>query len=136
VANYYAAARSNYFRVADRAAFGAWADSLNLTVEEGDAPGNLMIHADEDGWPAWAYDADGEELADFDLPQALGQHLAPGETAILMESGAEKLRYIVGWAVAVHRTPTGGVETEELSLRDIYERAQTRWGGTITEASY
>lgn len=49
-----------------------------------------------------------------------------------MEAGAEKMRYISGWAQAVHSDG----RTVELRLSDIYVKAEEAFGVIPTDASY
>ena len=139
MANYMAAARSNYFRVKDIVAFREWAEGLGLEVHpgkeiEGDA--SFMISpgwGSDAGWPICKWDEDAEEFQDVDLCAELAEHLHANDIAVLMESGWEKLRYLVGvaWAVDCH----GNVE--RLSIDDIYEKASARFGRTIqSDATY
>lgn len=107
MANYEAHCRSNYFRVKDEAAFRTWAESLYLTVIEQDGPvvqdRRLGIHPDpyaDEGWPSYDPELDQE----IDLEAQLQEHLAPGEVAILMEVGHEKLRYLAASARIVTAT--------------------------------
>jgi hypothetical protein len=142
MANYYATARSNYFAVKDEQAFREWAGRLGLTVLEPDhrdksadgirrfgiAPG---ASDDNGSWPDSTYDADADELDEFDLTEELAPHLADDEVAVLMEVGNEALRYITGTAVAVNSRG----RTATVSLDTIY-RAARKLGPNITRAEY
>jgi len=107
VADWCRSARSNYFRVKDPEAFKERADSVpDLAAEqetEGKDKGNFMLwSADEyGGWPTGRYNEETEDYEDYDLASELSEHLAEGEVAVLLEIGAEKLRYLSGFAVAV-----------------------------------
>jgi hypothetical protein len=52
--------------------------------------------------------------------------------AVFVEVGAEKLRYLTGWSFAV----SAKGERVEVSLDEIYQRANDTLGGEITDASY
>ena len=104
MANWYGTSRSNYFKVKDEEAFREWADSRDLEVLEkphglfGVAPSSMS----EDGsWPSYYYDEDREEEYEIDFQAELIEHLAEGQVAILMTIGAEKLRYLTGYSVAL-----------------------------------
>jgi hypothetical protein len=127
MANWYGSARSNYVRVRDREAFLDWADSLPHVevVDKGDMFALLVAG---DGWPSFRDGAD-EEL---DLATEIANHLAEGEVFIFQEVGAEKLRYLTGWAKAVNRAG----HTLEVSIDDIYTLVRERWSLTATEAQY
>ncbi len=63
----------------------------------------------------------GEKCEDFDLVEELAQHLADGEIAVLVEAGAEKLRYITGDAVAVrNRTQIKLLENQQVGFEGAY----------------
>ncbi len=131
MANYYASARSNEFRVKDVDAFaealsnyeiGMWVDDL--------AAGLVSIYSQDSdgaGWPSWVYvelpeDApeDAEEMVEVDLAKIVAPHLVDGSVAIFFEVGAEKLRYINGTALAVNAAG----ETRFLSLDHMFNTAK------------
>lgn len=53
------------------------------------------------------------------------------DVAVFMQAGAEKLRYVSGWAVAINAKK----ERVEIDLHEIYNRAKDL-GKHITEAIY
>lgn len=133
MSNYYASTRSNYFRVKDEEAFKKWADHLDLTIFRSvSSPGMVGIHAnngDCNGWPNFDYTDDVE----IDIAEDLSKHLEDGQVAVLMETGAEKLRYLVGCATAVHSSG----RLVQVHLGQIYEKALEAFpGATITEAEW
>ena len=131
MANWYGAARSNYFLVKDRAAFNTWAKARNLEVlEEGPMVG---IHPDgAEGWPSFYWDETEDDDVDFDIPKELSELLVEGQVVVMLETGAEKLRYITGRAVAFDHTG----KVVELSLSEIYDRAKQEFGVEPTAAEY
>jgi hypothetical protein len=135
MANWYGTARSNYFRVKEEGEFLKWADGRGLGVFKNEESRDLFaIHggSTEDGsWPSYDMEADIE----FDLVAELAQHLSKGQIAVLVEIGAEKLRYLTGMAIAVN--PKGRVV--ELTLSDIYSKASRAFRiaeSEITQATY
>lgn len=137
MANYYASARSNYFRVKDRAAFDAAIARLaDLTIVEGrdDNAGRVALlcdGGDQGGWPGWTMDETGEgEDTEVDVPELVAEHLDEGEVAVFMEAGAEKLRYVCGYATAINSAG----ERRDVSLDSIYELAKEL--GNATQATY
>ena len=136
MANYVGYARSNHFRVRDEAAFLGWVGTLPDVVARRE-DGNperfaLLVEDGDDGWPNWRYDDDGEEV-EIDLHAELAGLLAEGEVAVLEEVGAEKLRYLVGYAVAVNHRG----ERVAISLDDIYEKVRAAgWGPDVSTATY
>ena len=127
MANYYATARSNYFKVKDPSAFETWAEARNLEVLFG-PEGTRGVASNEDyGWPC-----QDDDCNDVNIIEELPTYLTDGEVAVLMQSGAEKLRYVDGFAWALHSNG----ESERISLWDIYEVAEKRWGIVPTQAAY
>lgn len=70
-----------------------------------------------------------------DLVRELAEHLPKGQVAVLMEIGAEKLRYLTGVAIAVNHKG----RVVEVMLSDIYRKAARSFRiaeSEITEATY
>ena len=143
MANYIGAARSNYFEVKDEATFLEWVEKLPGVVvrEQGVAPDKtcptrytlLVDDADGGGWPAWRYSDDDSDDEELDLAAELSEHLRPGCVAVLEETGAEKLRYLVGYATAVNHLG----EKITVSISDVYEKAKAAgWVDIIEDARY
>lgn len=138
MANYVGYARSNYFRVRDAEAFLAWVETLPGVVacrEDGDAEYFVLLIEDADGggWPNWRYHEDVEDEEEIDLHAELSEHLAEGEVAVLEEVGAEKLRYLVGYAVAVNYKG----ETPSVSIDEVYQKVhEAGWGNDVSTATY
>lgn len=129
MANWYATARSNYVRVKDPKAFLDWADSLpNVEVVDRGERFALLVTG-EDGWPSFRGEQGDEEI---DLASEIANHLAEDEVFIFQEVGAEKLRYLTGWAKAINSAG----ETVEVSIDDIYTLVRKRWNLIPTEAQY
>ncbi len=135
MANFNGTARSNYFKVKDIAAFDAWVESVPGLVSSpaGDMQMIYSDDPDEGCFPAYYYDEATDESIDIDLISDISEHLADGEVCVLMEAGAEKLRYISGWAVAFDNTDKPAVR---VSLNDIYDLAKAAFGVIPTDASY
>lgn len=74
---------------------------------------------------------EGEEQA-YDLPVLISPFLVEGEIVVMMEAGAEKLRYITGEALAFDHTG----EVVQVSLRDIYKLAKEKFGKDPSRAEY
>lgn len=133
MANYYGAARTNYFRVKDPEAFEAWASKYQVEViKNADGLFGLLSDCPDSGsWPSSYFDEEKDDYVEIDIMQEVSAMLEDGEVAIFMETGAEKLRYLVGYAVAVNNRG----ETETISLQDIYSKAK-KLGTNITVAEY
>jgi hypothetical protein len=127
MADWYGTARSNYFRVKDEAAFRKDAESLYLDVMTSRSDNDLLFMVtpnavnDKGGWPIWSPDKSDEDEnpLEVDIVGTLAKHLVDGEIVVLMECGAEKLRYITGHATAFNNTG----HRVELDLDDIYRIA-------------
>lgn len=124
MADYYASARSNYFQVKDPDALRRELAGLDIDVLT-DNPQDersvvLLCSSDHGCWPHTRYDEQSDDDVEVDLAAIIAQHLTDGHVAVLMESGAEKLRFIGGLAVAVNNRG----EQVGVSLEDIYERAK------------
>jgi hypothetical protein len=138
MANYCATCRTNYFRVRDVFAFGEWADQYSVTVAdlvvdsaENPVTKYALLGEDPDGggWPSWNPETDEE----INFVEELSKHLADGEVAVLIEVGAEKQRYVIGYAVAVDNSG----RTVVLSLDEIYGKAKEAFNvKEITRAEY
>jgi len=152
MANYYGSARTNYFRVKDMAAFDKALENVpDIEVvrenippysAEGIVPegfdfggvGVLVSDGDCGGFPSQFYDDENDVDVELDLGTLIAEHLQDGEVAILMECGAEKLRYVVGWAEAINNKG----ERKFIQLGDIYDLAKelTDRPKDITKAEY
>lgn len=131
MANWYGTSRSNYFNVKDEGAFREWAESRDLEVLEkpsglfGITPSSMS----EDGsWPSYDYDNDYE----IDFQAELIEHLAEGQVAILMTIGAEKLRYLTGFSVAL----AWDGRRISVDIADIYDKVEVEFGLQPTAAEY
>lgn len=122
MADYHASIRSNYFHVKDATLFAAWIADQGY--------GEITSFTDNtDGTMGFlgycsvpTHDDEGEEI---DFWGELSTHLVEGEVAIIFEIGSEKLRYLVGRAMAVCHTG----ETTEIDLTEIYRQAQDEFMG-------
>lgn len=132
MANYYATSRTNTFRVKDPKAFKAWAEKIGIKVHErADASGFVLFPNDMDDCGTFpSYDSDAEDEIDF--ANQLSAHLAEGSVAVIVEAGAEKLRYVHGHAIAVD---CRGRQVC-VALDDIYTLATKEFGGEISRAEY
>ena len=131
MANYYCSARTNYFRVKDEKAFEAWVEQREVRlVRDPGQPGffALLPDTEEGSFPKYDYGIEEE----FDFVAELSKHLTEDSVAVLLETGAERLRYLVGQAIAVNAKG----ETIEVSLEDIYPLAEAQFGVKPTRAEY
>lgn len=141
MANYYGQGRTNYFAVKDAEAFKD--EMANYPVEvittEGENGvtlyGLLDSNSDGGGWD-WSYvaeleDEDGEIVEtdlEIDWVEVFARHLVDGWVAILMETGAEKYRYLSGYALAVNSKG----ESREINLSRDIDKLAREIGETVT----
>jgi len=136
MANYYATARSNYFRVYNAASFEAWCNKRHLdfwTKQFDDVGKRYAISLGQDcegGWPNYEIEQD----AEIDFFAELAEHLDKGDVAVLVEVGSEKLRYLIGEAIAVNSKG----RMIRVTLDEIYDKAVAELGPdvTVTPATY
>jgi hypothetical protein len=140
MSNFYETARSNYFRVKDAESFRramAALPSINVWSKAGpDGVERYAVASDDPDtgtWPTCGYNDETGEDIEYHMPTEIAPHLVDGEVCVLMEAGAEKLRYISGWAVAFDNTDRPVVQ---VSLNDIYDKAKAAFGVEPTDASY
>lgn len=152
MADYIAASRTNIFRVKDATAFidavGRVAPDVvvevrdwerpNTTPDHGTLPGQAVMMYSESchgDWPSYTYDEDTGEDSEIDWVGLLTEHMVGQQVCVIVEAGSEKLRYVGGWARAIH---SDGREVF-VSTNDIYEKASDAFWmppGSISNASY
>lgn len=127
MADYCCAARTNGFAVKDLPRFREEANSIGIKFDVETAQDGrelvVMLGTEEYGFPS-GEDADGNEI---DLFKWLPTHLAPGEVAVVYESGHEKLRYLSGFATAVNAE--GAIV--QCSITDVLEKAVVVLGARL-----
>ena len=134
MANYYETARSNYFLVKDVDAFKAELKGSGLDVQSvEDDLNRVALFADMEQTGAFFefYDNDNFESIELDWEGIFNRHLVDNQVAIIMGAGAEKLRYINGWAEAYNNKG----EKRVINLGSIYDLAK-ELGSEITRAEY
>lgn len=145
MANYYASARTNYVKVSKSEQLEKLKETLSpfpigvhsKEIEDGQ---HLVCFtcddSDNGGWPSFAYDEDDNEL-NFSWEELVMPHIDENEVLVVMEVGAEKLRYLVGAADAYIRRPTGEIQWTSVSINDIYEKAKLEFAvDHVTPAEY
>ena len=135
MANYYEQSRSNYFKVKDKAAFQAFLDRFGGAVEMIEDDKGRVGFLAQFGIPSTCMLADdGKEPEEVDFVSELAAYLADNEVAVVMANGYEKMRYLVGYAIAINNKK----ERREVDLAGIYELASqlTKKPKRITRAEY
>ena len=131
MANYCCATRTNYFRVKDPDAFRTFMSNVHtdegrLDIWEEEKDGHTVfgfggygqilgipIYDDPDECP---YDYDYEEFVN-----GLADHIADDDAVIVLESGNEKLRYLVGSAMVVTSKDSRYMEINDLAAKAAAE---------------
>ena len=133
MAIYIATARTNYFRVKDEVAFLAWADKFHLRVASGEG-GFALFPSDESDAPGFYLQPEDEntDWCPLDIADEIAKHLTADSIAIIVETGHENSRYVVGWAEAVNHEG----EKVRICLDSITELAFQKFGIRPTEPSY
>lgn len=79
------------------------------------------------------YDEQSGEEREVDLVAEISSHLADGEVAILQEVGAEKLRYLTGYSIAVNSLG----QTFSVDIDDIYQKVRDAgWSSTPSTVAF
>ena len=133
---YYGSARTNYFKVADTAAFISALGPFNVEVEVevevevcGSRTDVVKVVADENGFVDGYFDPSTKEWVEASVTDVIAAHLVDGWVCVMEEVGTESLRYLHGRAVAFNNQ--GGKVS--IDLRDIYSLAG-RLGPHLTRA--
>jgi len=141
MADWYGTARSNYFAVKDKEKFQEFCNKWDVEmINKNNKYGFLCTQDDKGGLPSFLEqeeDEDGQKLLEpkelgmDDFVDELATHLKPGHVAVLVEIGAEKYRYLTGYALAINSKG----KTESINIGDITELAK-KLGKHITEPQY
>lgn len=133
MANYYPWVRSNYFQVKDPAVFESFCKKWDVELIRGGKDDSLFgfLGNGEMGLPFCYYDAEKNDTVEGTFMDDLAGHLVDGWVAIVREIGYEKMRYLVGYTVAINSRG----ESIEVSLDQIYEDAKPL-GKHITACEY
>lgn len=129
--NWIGVSRSNYFRVKDPAAFLEHMNAWGADTKWKDAHTVAVFGATDGEWPTWM-DENGDPDDDLSFIQAVASHLADGEVAVFMTTGAEGQRYVTGHATAIINTG----EEVSINLDTIYGMARQSFGVEPTRAEY
>ncbi len=133
MANYYCSSRTNYFRVKDAAKFIAWAAHHELTVHPQEGASDHFALAQSDSYDGAFPSLDHETEEEIDFAAELATHVDEGSVAVILETGAEKLRFFHGHAIAINARS----ECIQICLDDIYTLAAQRLPGKeVTRAEY
>jgi hypothetical protein len=138
MANWVGVSRTNYFVVKDPDSFVEDMAMFHVEViSRDDGRFALIAATDDGGWNSvdWRKgpDACEDEANDCWFPEIVAEYLADGEVAVLQTIGAEKMRYLSGYAVAIRNDK----KYVQVSIDDIYKLAEKELGvEEITLATY
>lgn len=133
MANYYSQGRTNYFLVKDGEVFEKEIQKLgegvgrpiHLVKEE---YGYCLLF--EEGIPTYFYNEETGEESDVDMEYVIREHLADGSVCVMMETGAEAMRYLSGWSIAFNNKG----DTKVIDLNHIYNGLESF--GTFTQCEW
>jgi len=143
MSDYYATVRTNYVQIEDldglMAALAPFQIQIGGRRENLEGSGNNLYcftSGECGGWPTTVYKDDGEsdEYDEFCFESCVMPYIKEGECLVALEVGAEKLRYLLGVAIAYVRHGDK-IDSTSLNLNAIYKQAQEELGcENITEA--
>ncbi len=140
MANWIGAGRSNYVKIKPKSMKALRASLAPFAVEIVEGAGLnkgavCFLSTSESGGFESGWDTENDTDIDFDPAVQICPHMVKGQVLVLMEAGAEKLRYITGHAQAYHSDG----RNVTVSLTDIYAKAAEAFGvneKSITAAQY
>ena len=133
MANYCGSGRSNYFKVKNAKKFLKWAEMwCGITIHPGKTKNEFCILSENESGDFPDEREDKKDSVEF-LTE-IATHLAEDSVAIFMHCGAEKLRYLCGYAFAINSLGDQRV----INLQEIYKMAEvlSHKPSKITEVSY
>lgn len=131
MANWYGTARSNKFKVVDVDVFTEELSDVDINIDINGDTITLFGEDDSGGWPTTAYDEESGDYYEVDLPAIIQRHLQEDSCAVLMEVGAESLRYVTGWSCAISKN-----EIVYVNLEEIYKHAEEMMGAPVETATF
>lgn len=130
MSNWVGTSRTNYFKVKDKEAFLDALGAFEVRVEpavRNDEPLYMLVSQSDGGdWPSSDFSSEdvNGDYKEIWFPGIVAPHLADGECAIFMSVGAEKTRYVTGYAVAI----VNDGRYVEVNLDEIYGKAVRELG--------
>ena len=132
MADYIADCRSNYVRAKNPKRFKELLMEYDVQIIEDDEERIGFISNADFGIPHFVND-EGDYTHTLDEDERVPKHLAEGEVLVIYEIGREKMRFLVGYAVAINWDGRAC----HVSLDEIYSRAQANFGNKpSTSAEY
>ena len=117
MANYYGQGRTNTFAVRDVDALkSALADYEIEVIDRDDSQVTLLANNEDGDFSVWTFDDDEDTEDSVFIPDMIADFMQPGQIAVFVHSGWEKMRYMSAWGLAVH---SDGRQIR-ISVDDIY----------------
>ena len=117
MANYYGQGRTNTFAVRDVDALkSALADYEIEVIDRDDSQVTLLANNEDGDFSVWTFDDDEDTEDSVFIPDMIAEFMQPGQIAVFVHSGWEKMRYMSAWGLAVH---SDGRQIR-ISVDDIY----------------
>lgn len=138
MADFTGASRTNYVTIEDMPGLMAYLSGSNITLEEQEGKHAFFPSESSEGMFDLDFRNDEGEEVHLDWEEVM-QYIKQGEVLVVMSAGHERLRYISGYSQALIRRPDGTVDTSELWLSQIYNKAAAELGvnpADITSAEY
>ena len=135
MANYIPHARTNYFRVKDAEAFKSFVANIGAKIIQKKVRNEIlygMIASPGFSWETYngIEDDNNQTFAEIDIFEETAKHLVDGDVAIFQEVGCKRMRYFVGYSLAINSK----FEIRTASIHDIYDKAQ-QLGKNISSCS-
>lgn len=122
MADWYGTSRSNYVKVKDvEKATAALEAAGEVHTMDKDGTTWVMVSGDDDGDFNTFYTDENDCEREFSFSEWATEHLAEGQVLVLISAGAEKLRYVSGWAEA---HTWDGHEVEVNLMRELNKKLQ------------
>ena len=130
MANYYGVCRTNYFKVTNPDRLKEIAGLVNATLTQGQEKGVFALLGKSEDGSMSHYDFGTDEQKD--LVELLAPILTDDSICVLVSSGHEKLRYVIGTSIAFNNKG----ETVSVNTDDIYKLANEKFQIHPTIAEY
>ena len=95
----------------------------------------LLSESEDGGFPSSMWDEEEDDFIEIDWVDIIHPHLEEGAICVMETVGAEKLRYLTGYAIAFNHEG----KTTSVSIADIYKKAALEFSvpkGSIATATY
>lgn len=130
MANFYGSGRTNYVKVKDKDKFKELCEKYDFTFIEQDGKVGFYTN-NEDGDSTFWEEDENEDMQPTDTLPEFAELMKDNEVLVFQRIGNEKMRYLVGEAIAYNNKGKSVV----VSINDIYAKAK-KLGKNISIAEY